>query len=286
MIPPGLWPPRAPETHKGDAGRVLVIAGSVGYSGAAALSAMGALRAGAGLVTLAIPEDLHDPLAAKLTEAMLRPLAQTPQGSLSLKAQPAILKLVGTSDVVALGPGLSQHPQTQALIRRLVPKIAKPLVVDADGLNALAGHLTLLRTRAAPTILTPHPGEMSRLIGRAVEAVPQERTRTAQAFASQRGVIVVLKGHHTVVADATGAVFVNETGNPGMASGGCGDVLTGLIAGLIGQRLSPFDAARLGVHLHGSAGDLAAVEVGRIGLLASDLAARIPQAIRRYQSLA
>ena len=284
MIPSGLLPPRAPDAHKGDAGRVFLLAGSVGLSGAAALCAMGALRVGAGLVTLGIPKRLHDPMVEKLTEAMLKVLPETNEGSLSVQALAEIAGTAERMDAIAVGPGLSRHAQTKTLIRRLLPMIAKPLVLDADGLNALAEDVALLKKLPLPIILTPHPGEMGRLVKLSAEEIQQDRERIAKEFAKKYRVIVVLKGRGTVIASYDGTVFVNDTGNPGMASGGCGDVLTGMIAGLLGQKLTPVDAARLGVYLHGLAGDLAAAERGEIGLLASDLADRIPQAIRQYQS--
>lgn len=280
---PGLLPPRAPNAHKGDAGRVFLLAGSVGLSGAAALCTMGALRIGAGLVTLGIPTSLHDPMVEKLTEAMLKVLPETKQGSLSLGGLPEIASTIDTMDAVAIGPGLSQQPQTKELVRQLLPRIARPLVLDADGLNALAEDVELLKKLPLPIILTPHPGEMGRLVRLSAEDVQQDRKRIATEFAKKYRVILVLKGHATVVASFDGTVYVNDTGNPGMASGGCGDVLTGMIVGLLGQKLSLFDAARLGVYLHGLSGDLAAKDRGEIGLLASDLIDRIPLAIRQYQ---
>ncbi len=283
MIEPGLLPPRPPDAHKGTAGRVFVLAGSSGMSGAAALCTTGALRVGAGLVTLGIPKSLHHPMVEKLTEAMFRVLPETKEGSLGLQGLPEIASAIEHMDAVAIGPGLSQHSQTKTLVRQLLPKIAKPLVLDADGLNALAEEVDLLKKLSLPSILTPHPGEMGRLIRLSPEDVQRDRQRIAVEFAKKYHVIVALKGHATVVADYEGSVYVNDTGNPGMASGGCGDVLTGMIAGLLGQHLALFDAARLGVHLHGLAGDLAAADRGEIGLLASDLADRIPQAIRQYQ---
>lgn len=284
MIPFGLLPARAATAHKGDAGRVFVLAGSVGLSGAAALCTMGALRIGAGLVTLGIPKSLHDPMVKKLTEAMLKVLPETKEGSLSLQGLPEIVSTMEKMDAVAIGPGLSQHPQTKALVCQLLPKVTKPLVLDADGLNALAVDLSVLNKLLLPIILTPHPGEMGRLIRQSSEDVQRDRERTAKEFAKKYKVIVVLKGHQTVVASFDGSVYVNETGNPGMASGGSGDVLTGVIAGLLAQKLALVDAARLGVHLHGLAGDLAARERGEIGLIASDLVDKIPFAIRQYQS--
>ncbi|PIQ84137.1 MAG: NAD(P)H-hydrate dehydratase [Candidatus Omnitrophica bacterium CG11_big_fil_rev_8_21_14_0_20_63_9] len=283
-LPTGLLPARPKDAHKGDAGRVFLVAGSTGLSGAAALCTMGALRVGAGLVTLGLPKSLHDPMVEKLTEAMLKVLPETKEGSLSQQALPEIISTAERMDAIGIGPGLSQHPQTTTLVQQVLPKIVKPLVVDADGLNALAEDLDVLRRRTLPCILTPHPGEMGRLIRLSADDVQRDRQRIAVEFAKKYRVVVVLKGHGTVVARYDGEAFVNETGNPGMASGGFGDVLTGMIAGLLGQGLELFDAARLGVYLHGLAGDMAARERGEIGLLASDLLDRIPLAIRQYQS--
>ena len=285
MIPPGLLPPRPSGAQKGDAGRVFILAGSVGMSGAAVLCAAGALRAGAGLVTVGVPKSLQAPMAEKLTEAMWTVLPETKEGSVSLQALPELAGTIDRMDAAAIGPGLSQHSQTKALVRQLIPKTAKPLVVDADGLNALAEDAGLLKKLSLPIILTPHSGEMGRLAKLGVEDIQRDRERIASEFAKTYRVILVLKGHGTVVASFDGRVYVNDTGNPGMASGGCGDVLTGVIVALLGQKLAPFDAARLGVYLHGLAGDLAAAERGQIGLIASDVADRIPLAIKRYQSL-
>ncbi|MBI3321231.1 MAG: NAD(P)H-hydrate dehydratase, partial [Candidatus Omnitrophica bacterium] len=235
-------------------GHAFLLAGSVGLSGAAALCTMGALRVGAGLVTLGIPKSLHGPMVEKLTEAMLVPLPETKEGSLSLQGLPDIVSAIERRDAVAIGPGLSQHQQTKELIRQLLPKTRKPLVLDADGLNALAEEVPLLKKLTLPIILTPHPGEMARLVKLSSQDVQQDREQIALEFAKQYRVIVVLKGYRSVVASFDGALYVNETGNPGMASGGCGDVLTGMIAGLLGQKLALFDAARLGVYLHGLAG--------------------------------
>ena len=284
-IPPGLLPPRPPTMQKGDAGRIFILAGSVGMSGAAALCTMGALRVGAGLVTLGIPKSLHAPMVEKLTESMFKVLPETKEGSLSLQGFPEIMQTIERMDAAAMGPGLSRHPQTAELIRQLLPKIQKPLVLDADGLNALAEELALLKQLPLPIIVTPHPGEMGHLARLSADDVQQDRERIALEFAKKYRVVVALKGHQTVVASYDGQLYINETGNPGMASGGAGDVLTGVIVGLLGQKLALFDAARLGVYLHGLAGDLAAKERGEIGLIASDLADRIPLAIRQYQTL-
>ncbi len=283
-LPAHLLPPRPRDTHKGDVGHVVVIAGSVGLTGAAALCSLGALRTGAGLVTLGIPKSLNDIMAAKLTEVMTRPLPETKERTLSLQALPELISLIDRMHAVAVGPGLSQQPQTKQLVRALLPRVTKPCVVDADGLNALADETHLLKRLTLPLIVTPHPGEMARLIKQSVEDVQRDRERTAKAFATLYRAVTVLKGHRTIVANVDGELYVNETGNPGMASGGCGDVLTGMIAALLGQGLSLFDAARLGVSLHGLAGDLAAAKLGQVGLIASDLLATIPLAIRQYQS--
>lgn len=282
-LPSNLLPARRPDVHKGELGRVFVVAGSTGLTGAAALCSLGALRAGAGLVTLGIPKSLHPVMAAKLTEVMTRPLPETKEFTLSMQALPDLVAFSEQADVVAIGPGLSQHPQTKQLVRQLLPRITKPCVVDADGLNALAEEPHLLKRLVQSVIITPHPGEMGRLISLSAAQVQQNRERIAKEFATRYRTTVVLKGHRTVVASVDGTIDVNDTGNPGMASGGMGDVLTGLIAGLVGQAVAPFDAARLGVYLHGLAGDMVAASRGQVGLIASDLLATIPLAIRHYQ---
>lgn len=283
MIPPGLLKPRSPETHKGAVGPVFVVAGSVGLTGAAALCSFGALRTGAGLVTLGIPKSLNDVMEIKLTEVMTLPLPETKERSLSVGALPQLLSVLEHVTAVAIGPGLSQQPETKQLVRQLLPRVTKPCVVDADGLNAIAEEPQVLKRLSLPIILTPHPGEMARLIRQSAQDVQRDRERTAKEFAAHYQVVLVLKGHQTVVANFDGELYVNETGNPGMASGGMGDILTGMIAGLLGQGLSVFDAARLGVYLHGLAGDLAAAKQGQVGLIASDLLDTIPLAIRQYQ---
>jgi len=224
-------------------------------------------------------------MVEKLTEAMFKVLPETKAGSLSLQGLPEMVSTIERMDAAGIGPGLSQQPQTKELVRELLPKIVKPLVVDADALNAVAEEVSVLRKRSLPAILTPHAGEMGRLIRQSAQDVQRDRERTAKAFAEQYRVVVVLKGHATVVASFDGSVYVNDTGNPGMASGGFGDVLTGMITGLLGQRVPLYDAACLGVYLHGLAGDLAAAERGTVGLLATALVGQIQQAIRRYQAL-
>ena len=276
-----LLPRRRPDAHKGDCGRVLILAGSTGFTGAAALSAHGALRSGAGLVRVGVPESLNDILEVKLTEAMTRPLPEVRKHRcLALRARGDIQRLVAAADCVGLGPGLGAHRETVELVRRIVLDIQAPLVLDADGINALAGAPEILRTRTAPTVVTPHPGEFARLTGLGSEAVRSDPIGSAQTLAGEASVIVVLKGAPTVVAVPCGRTYVNPSGNAGMASGGSGDVLTGILAALIGQGMDPETAACLGVYLHGLAGDLCAETAAQAGMIAGDVAAALPGARR------
>lgn len=272
-------PPRRPDSHKGDFGRVLVVAGSRGMSGAAVLCATAALRGGAGLVRVAVAEGILPLVAAGNPCYMTAPLPQDEQGRLAAAAEAALLDLVQASDVVAVGPGLGRGPGPAALVAALVERTPGPLVIDADGLNNLQHHTDRLRSRTAPTVLTPHPAEFARLADSDVATVQAHRQEMAVRFAADHGVVVVLKGHGTVVTDGR-QVYTNATGNPGMATGGTGDVLTGLIAALLGQHLAPFAAAQLGVHLHGLAGDLARDAVGEVALIATDLLQYLPAALR------
>ncbi len=277
-------PKRKADTHKGDYGHVFVLAGSAGFTGAAALCSQAALLSGSGLVTLGIAKSLNPIMARKLTEVMTKPLAETKGRALSERAFPEIMKFAGKADCVAIGPGLSRDPGTQRLIRRLMTSLIKPIVLDADGINALEKKAKILRSAKAPIVITPHPGEMSRLIGVSRNEISQAKEKVAKDFANKYNVVCVLKGHRTVVARPGGESYVNATGNPGMAKGGTGDVLTGMIAAFIGQGIRPFDAARLGVYLHGLAGDLAAKEKGEVSMLASDLLNKIPEVIKKFQS--
>jgi ADP-dependent NAD(P)H-hydrate dehydratase len=271
--------PRAPDSHKGDFGRVLLISGSRGMSGAAILCATAALRGGAGLVRVAVPGDILPIVAAGNPCYMTAALPHDDQGRLA-SAEADVLRLAAASDVVAAGPGLSATPDVAAVVRALLAQTKGPLVLDADALNVLAGQTDLVRGRAVPPILTPHPGEFSRLLGRKISGDPAERLESAARFAAEQSVVLVLKGQGTVVTDGRRA-FVNTTGNPGLAKGGSGDVLTGLIAALLGQRLEPFAAAQLGVYLHGLAADLARDALGEVAMIASDLFTYFPQAFRR-----
>ena len=273
-------PPRASDAHKGEFGRVLVLAGSPGMVGAAALCGDACLRAGAGLVTVATPEGTYPIVASKLTCCTTRPLPESPAGTLSRRAFNEIRELAEGFDAVALGPGLGRHRETTHLVHDLIKTLAQPMVIDADGLNALAEDAACLDHAPAARILTPHPGEMARLLGGSAGDVQKAREQTAARFASEHQCVLLLKGHGTVVSDGE-RVYINTTGNPGMASGGTGDVLTGVTAALAGQGLAPFEAAALGAYVHGLAGDLAAQSIGQVSLIASDVLAWLPGAFRR-----
>lgn len=274
-------PRRKADMHKGDFGHVFVIAGSRGMTGAAFLASHAAMLSGSGLVTCGVPKGLNLILEIKLTEAMTLPLPETKEGALGLSAKDGILEFSKKADVIALGPGLSRSAETGKLVRALLPKLDKPVVLDADGIVALAGDLDVLKKRSAPTVLTPHPGEMARLLGKDVRAIQAAREKTASAFAKKYGAVLALKGYRTVVADPKGNTYINKTGNSGMASGGVGDVLTGMIASFIGQGLAPYSAAVSGVYLHGMAGDIAANEKGQFSMIASDLLAALPRVIKK-----
>ena len=278
-------PPRPPASHKGSYGRVLVVAGSTGMTGAAALASEAALRAGAGLVTLATPKHLNPILEGLLPEVMTLPLPETEAGSLTVSATSAILEFAEkTKSVLAIGPGLSQHPETVSLVHQLIREnqeqgLGLRMVIDADGLNALAQDRNILSLLDRETVLTPHPGEMARLTGASVSTLEKDRIHTAQQFASEHSLTLVFKGAPTVSADANGEVWINSTGNPGMSTGGMGDVLTGVIAGLMAQGIASERAATLGIYLHGLAGDMVAERLGMHGLIASDVLKAVPQAI-------
>jgi NAD(P)H-hydrate epimerase len=274
-----LLPSRDPRAHKNSVGRVLVVGGSVGLTGAVALAARAALRAGAGYVQAAVPSSLNDVLEVKLTEEMTLPMPETAERTLALAALEPLLARVAAADVVALGSGLSRHREALELARRVVAESERPLVIDADGLNAFEGHADALAHAGAPRVLTPHVGEMRRLTGIDAETIEARRIDLTREWAQRWRSVVVLKGAPTVTAAPDGRTSVNPTGNPGMATAGMGDVLTGVIASLLAQGLEPFDAARLGVYVHGTAGDLVAGERGQYGLVAGDAAEALPLAL-------
>ena len=274
-----LIPARLPEAHKGTFGHLAVLAGSVGMTGAAAMTAEAGLRAGTGLVTLGAPHSLNDILEAKLTEVMTVPIPEGAGrcfGDLSLETA---LQLVSRCDAVAIGPGIGRRPETARFVHDLLPQVSKPMVIDADGLNALAEDVTIFGKLQVPAVITPHPGELARLLGTEAGEIQSKRLEAAAEAASRWGVVVVLKGARTVIAEPDGETYINPTGNPGMASGGVGDVLTGAIGGFLAQGLGAVEAAVCGAYLHGSAGDLAAGKIGEVGLIAGDVLQALPLAI-------
>ena len=274
-----LLPPRPFDGHKGTFGTVVVVAGSVGYTGAAALTALSALRTGAGLVYLGVPSSLNDIMETKLTEVITRPLAETAARSLSPESLLDIRELLENAEALALGPGISGDQETQSLVRSIVAEMRVPCVIDADGLNALTPEEVGQRTGEAPVVLTPHPGEMARLAGCSIGGVLADREGVARATAVKARATVVLKGVGSVVAAPSGELYMNPTGNSGLASGGTGDVLTGIIAGFLGQGVAATEAAALGAFVHGLAGDLAAEALGEAGMIAGDVLDHVPYAL-------
>ena len=276
----GAFQARDAQSHKGTTGHLLVIGGSPGKTGAAMMTSQAAMRVGTGLVTLGIPKSLNVAVESQLIEVMTLPLPENRDQTLGLSAYEKILRQMENKDGVAIGPGMGGDKSTQDLVRRLIRTSPVPVVVDADGLNALVGNLSFLKKLKVPVVLTPHPGEMARLVGKTVSEVQENRIDEARSFAGTHGVHLVLKGAKTVIAHPDGAVFVNPTGNPGMASGGMGDVLTGIISGLIVQGLSVSEAVNAGVYLHGRAADALARSMGPMGFLASDLIDILPGQIK------
>lgn len=269
-----LLPNRRLDAHKGDFGKILLLAGSVGYTGAPVLSALGALRAGAGLVFLGVPESIYQIAAMKLIEPIVFPLPQQ-DGMLSQEALPRILEKASSMDAVLIGPGLGCSAATEEIVCQVLSAYPGPVVLDADGINLVGKHKDILRGRTSPTILTPHAGEFQRLAGRK----PENRLDSAVEAAKDLGVILVLKGHETVITDGA-AVYLNPTGNPGMAVGGSGDVLAGMIVSLLGQKIPPLEAAACGAWLHGAAGDLCAKELGQYGMLPTDMVQVLPRLLK------
>lgn len=267
-------PERLNDTHKGNYGKILLLCGSKGYTGAAALASMGALRSGAGLVYLAVPESIYAIEAAKLTEPVIIPL-QDSCGTYSLAAVQEVLSLLQGKDAVLIGPGIGISEGSEAVVCSVLKAFDGPVILDADGINVLRSHKDILRSRTSPTILTPHDGEFLRFGG----VLSSDRLRSAISFAKEYNIILLLKGHHTIITDGTTS-YVNTTGNPGMATGGSGDVLAGIIAALLGQGLCPLEAAACGAWLHGAAGDICAEEIGQYGMLPSDMLDALPRLFR------
>lgn len=269
-----LLPNRDPWGHKGSFGRILLLCGSRGFTGAAYLAAMGALRTGAGLTFLGVPESIYAIEAVKLNEPVVFPLPDR-EGKLSRDAIPEILEKLPSMDAVLIGCGLGQSEDTLAVTRAVLENACCPVVLDADGINVIAPHKDILRGRSMPTIITPHDGEATRLLG----SVGNNREAYAVSFARDLGCIVLLKGHRTVITDGK-QVYINQTGNPGMAVGGSGDVLAGMIVSLLGQGIAPLEAAACGAWLHGAAGDLCAGELGQYAMLPTDMLHALPRLLK------
>lgn len=269
-----ILPDRDPWGHKGNFGRILLLCGSRGYTGAAYLAAMGALRSGAGMVYLGVPECIYAIEAGKLHEPVVFPLPDR-EGMLSREAIPEILEKLPRMDAVLMGCGLGQSDDTREVVRAVLAYAVCPVVLDADGINLMSEHMDLLRGRTYPTILTPHEGEFARLGG----VIGQDRQAAAEKMARDLGCIVLLKGHRTCITDGT-QIYINQTGNPGMAVGGSGDVLAGVIAALLGQGIAPLEAAACGAWLHGQAGDLCAGELGQYGMLPTDMLGVLPRLLK------
>ena len=269
-----ILPDRQPDSHKGDYGKILLLCGSRGYTGAAALAAMGALRSGAGLVYLGVPESIYAIEAVKLTEAIVFPLPEE-NGTLCSDALARIYEMLPNMDAVLIGPGLGNNPQTRLVTEAVLKSFHGPVVVDADGINVLKGHIDILRERHAPTILTPHSGEFARIGGKETP----DRLSGAMDFAQKYGCILLLKGHRTVITDGD-RHYINTTGNPGMATGGSGDVLAGILVSLLGQGIPTLEAAACAAYLHGAAGDLCAEKLGQYGMLPSDMVEVLPRLLK------
>lgn len=269
-----ILPDRDENAHKGDFGKILLLCGSRGYTGAAYLAAMGALRSGAGLTFLGVPESIYAIEAVKLSVPIVFPLPDE-AGKLSVAAIPEILERLPQMDAVLTGPGLGQSEGTFQVVRSVLENAACPVVLDADGINVIAAHKDILRGRTNPTILTPHDGEFARLGG----IIGDDRSAAAAEMARELGCTVLLKGHRTVIADGE-TTYINHTGNPGMAVGGSGDVLAGIIVSLLGQGIDPLEAAACGAWLHGAAGDLCAAEIGQYGMLPGDMASVLPRLLK------
>ncbi len=274
-------PARKADSHKGDCGRVLVVAGSRGMAGAATLCADAALRAGSGLVHLALPGGIYRIAASHCRCVIFHPMPQTDDGTMAAGSSDALRALAQRSDVVAIGPGLTTHQETKQVVLRLIAETEVTVVIDADAINALAESTEILSKAAGPRILTPHPGEMARLTGTTTAEIRAAREETATAFASEHNITLALKGRGTIVTNGD-CLYVNRSGNHGMATAGSGDVLTGLIAGLAAQGMAPFEATQLGVYLHGMAGDKAEEAFTAWSMTAQDILGCVPETFKRY----
>lgn len=267
-------PDRSEDAHKGNFGKILLLCGSRGYTGAAALAAMGALRTGAGLVYLAVPESIYEIEAIKVNEAIVQPLSDE-NGMYAKESEDVVLAMLNGKDAVLIGPGIGQSEGTNSVVKCVLENYRGPVVLDADGINVMRTHKNILRERTSPTILTPHEGEFCRFTGASIH----DRATAAVELASDLSCIVLLKGHNTLITDGV-QIYCNQTGNPGMATGGSGDVLAGIIVSLLGQKLPPLQAAACGAWLHGAAGDICAKEIGQYGMLPSDMLNVLPRLLK------
>ena len=278
------FPKRKIDSHKGSYGQIFIIAGSPGFTGAAALAGLSALYSGSGLVTVGIPKSLNRIMAIKLTEVMTKPLPETNSGTISMRAYADIKEWAMKLDAMAIGPGISRQKETLSFARKIIQNIDIPLVVDADGLFALKNNTQILKKRKAFTVITPHMGEMSYLTGISIQRIRQDKISVALKFSKKYNTVVVLKGPATVIAFPDGDVWINQTGNPGMAKGGSGDVLTGILVSLIGQGIELRSALKTAVYIHGIAGDMARNEKGEISMTPSDLIAKLPRIFKALTS--
>lgn len=269
-----LLPDRDPWAYKGNFGKILLLCGSISYTGAAAMAALGALRSGAGLVYLGVPESIYAIEAIKLTEPIVFPLPED-DGKLCFQSIGKIKEMLPKMDAVLIGCGLGQSEGTVAVVKTILEEASCPVVLDADGINVLSGHMDILRGRAYPTVLTPHDGEFTRIGG----TISTDRLSSASYFAKEWGCVLLLKGHETCITDGK-ITYINRTGNPGMAVGGSGDVLAGIIVSLIGQGLCPLEAAACAAWLHGAAGDICAGEIGQYGMLPTDMLQVLPRLLK------
>ena len=269
-----ILPDRDPYSHKGDFGKLLLLCGSKGYTGAAELAAMGALRSGAGLVYLVVPDCIYEIEAMKLTEPIVCSVSSK-NGTYSMDAVSHIDSMLTGKDAVLIGPGIGNTPHTEAVVCHVLETFQRPVILDADGINVIKSHKDLLRGRTAPTVLTPHDGEFLRLDG----VLSKDRVQSAMKFAQDFGIILLLKGHRTIITDGS-KCYVNSAGNPGMATGGSGDVLAGIITSLIGQGIAPLEAAACSAWLHGAAGDICAEEIGQYGMLPTDMLNVLPRLLK------
>ncbi len=280
-----ILPKRRSDSHKGTYGRVGIIAGSIGMTGACALSSMAALKSGSGLVYGIIPNTLNTILSIKLTEVVFKPVLDNGKGYFIYDSIDQIKDFLESIDVIAIGPGIGTNRETVKVVEEVLRVSEKPVVLDADGLNCISSNPNVLLKRQGATIITPHPGELSRLLKISTKEIQKNRISYSKKVSNKYNVITVLKGANTIVTDTKGDVYVNTTGNPGMATAGSGDVLTGMIASFIGQGVKPELAAKLGVYLHGLSGDLAKIEKGEYGMIARDILESIPYSIKLIENI-